>query len=240
MNNVLRTLIPLLVLSFVLSGCNAPYVDPRIDMQPPKYVEQMPSKEQEDSFGNQGSLFGKGKNPLFADRKAMRVHDIVTVVIQESANTSSSAQKSISKTNSNNLGGGVVGYGGESSTIDSLVNKVNKIGSLSFESGSESSFEGSGTNTRTEEFTTTISVRIIKVLENGNYFIQGSRELLIDGEKQMIQLSGVIRPYDIDQYNQIDSKYISDAKIHYTTQGDLKEVSEEGWASKTIKSVWPF
>lgn len=50
-------------------------------------------------------------------------------------------------------------------------------------------------------------------MSNGNYFIEGSRELLINGEKQIIQLSGVIRPYDIGQDNTIDSRYIADAKI---------------------------
>ena len=36
-------------------------------------------------------------------------------------------------------------------------------------------------------------------MENGNYFISGKREILVDRQKQTIQISGVIRPYDIDQ-----------------------------------------
>lgn len=226
--------------ALMMSGCNAKNVEPKIDMKPPAYAEQMPSREKRDNFTNQGSLFGQGKNPLFADRKAMDEHDIVTVVIQESANTSSSAQKNVNKSNNTDLGGGIVGYGGESGTIGKVVDQVNKIGSLGFQAGSNNTFQGGGTNTRTEEFSTTISARIIKVLQNGNYFIEGSRELLINGEKQFIQVSGVIRPYDIDQYNQINSRYISDAKVAYTTQGDLEKATQKGWASSIIESVWPF
>lgn len=234
------TLFLFIVVGLIFSGCNAVHTQPQVDMEPPKYVEQMPSREKRESVANQGSLFGQGDSPLFGDRKAMSEHDIVTVVIEEQANTSSSSQKSVSKSNNTSLGGGVVGYGGESSKLNDLVNEVNKIGSLSFETGSEKSFNGSGSNTRSEQFTTTISARIIKVLSNGNYFIQGSRQIMINDEKQIILLSGVIRPYDIDQYNQINSKHISDAKIVYTTEGELYEVTQKGWATQIIESVWPF
>lgn len=238
----MKTIITLLslVIIFIFSGCNAVHTQPQLDMEPPKYVEQMPSREIRENYANQGSLFGQGKNPLFADRKAMDEHDIVTVVIEEQANTSSTAQKNFSKNNNSSLGGGIVNYGGESGAISDVVNEFNKIGSLSFETGSERNFNGSGSNSRSEQFTTTISARIIKVLRNGNYFIQGSRQIMINGEKQNILLSGVIRPYDIDQYNQIDSKYIADAKIIYATEGELHEITQKGWATQIIDSVWPF
>jgi len=223
-----------------LSGCSAAYTKPAIDMKPPKYVEQMPSKEVQSHNANQGSLFGKGENPLFADRKAMREHDIVTVIINESANTSSSSDKSLSQNSNSALGGGVTTYNGGSDTVKSFTDRLNNLTDIGFEAGSDSSFQGSGSTSRSEQFTTTISARIIKVMQNGNYFIAGSRELLIQGEKQIIRISGVIRPYDIDQNNQIDSKYISDAKVEYDTRGDLAETTQQGWGSELIESVWPF
>jgi flagellar L-ring protein precursor FlgH len=59
---------------------------------------------------------------------------------------------------------------------------------------------------------------VVKVLNNGNYFISGRRELLINGEKQIMQISGVIRPIDIDPDNMILSTQIADAKILYKTE----------------------
>lgn len=229
-----------IILTIFFSGCSAPYTQPQMDMEPPKYVEQMPTREIRENYSNAGSLFGQGKNPLFADRKAMQEHDIVTVVIEERASSSSNAQRNVSKNNNSRLGGGVVNYGGESGAISDVVNEFNKIGSLGFETQSERSFNGGGTSTRNEQFTTTVSARIIKVMQNGNYFIQGSRELLIEGEKQVMLISGVIRPYDIDQNNQINSRYISDAKILYTTQGEIHKATQRGWANQIIESVWPF
>ena len=55
-------------------------------MKPPVYVEQLPAK-QVNNQPNAGSLFGRGDNPLFADRKAMVV--IVAVIPVTTGSTAS-------------------------------------------------------------------------------------------------------------------------------------------------------
>ncbi len=224
----------------IFSGCAAKSVDPTIAMKPPAYVEQLPSKEKEASFSNEGSLFGRGDNPLFSDRKAMNVNDLVTVVIDENIMQSSSSQKSLSKNTNDKLGGGIFAGNGGNGAVSSAMNKLNGFTNISFGTDSQNSFSAKGDNTRNEKFTTTISARVIKILNNGNYFIAGSREMLINGEKQIIQISGVIRPYDIDQTNTISSKYIADAKILYKTEGSMDINSHKGWGTKLVESIWPF
>jgi len=88
------------------SGCTANLTDPEIDFEPPKYVEQMPSKEEGQDFTSTGSIFGQGDNPLFSDHKAMHVNDIVRVVIAETAQSSNVAAKAISESDTSTLGGG--------------------------------------------------------------------------------------------------------------------------------------
>ena len=224
------------VLAASLSGC-LPSADPRIDMKPPVYVEQLPAK-QVNNQPNAGSLFGRGDNPLFADRKAMNVNDIVTVVISERANQSSSGKHDTSKNSPISLGGGIFTAG--SAPLSTLATQLNKAGDIGFSAGNKNEFTGAGSSVRAEAFTTTISARIIKVLENGNYFIEGSRELLINGEKQIMQLSGVIRPYDISNANEIDSRYIADAKILYKTEGDVDRATRKPWGTKLMEAIWPF
>lgn len=219
-----------------LSGC-LPSADPRIDMKPPVYVEQLPAK-QVNNQPNAGSLFGRGDNPLFADRKAMNVNDIVTVVISERANQSSSGKHDTSKNSAISLGGGLFSAG--AAPLSTLATQLNKAGDIGFSAGNKNEFTGAGSSVRAEAFTTTISARIIKVLENGNYFIEGSRELLINGEKQIMQLSGVIRPYDISNANEIDSRYIADAKILYKTEGDVDRATRKPWGTKLMEAIWPF
>ena len=33
---------------------------------------------------------------------------------------------------------------------------------------------------------------------------------------------------------------MSDAKILYSTQGDIERASKQGWATKLIQAIWPF
>ena len=224
----------------LLSGCTAGLSDPEIDFEPPKYVEEIPAKEDKQDYTATGSIFGQGENPLFSDHKAMHVNDIVTVVISETATSSSTAAKQLSEADNTSLGGGIFTSTGGNAAVNGAVSRLNGLGNIGFSSETTNAFKGSGSATKDASFTTTVSARIVKVLENGNYFISGRREILIDKQKQMIQLSGVIRPYDIDQDNNINSAQMSDAKILYKTQGDVDRATEQGWGTKIIQAVWPF
>jgi flagellar L-ring protein precursor FlgH len=235
--------------ALLLSGCTANLTDPEINFEPPVYVEQMPAHEDQQDFVSTGSIFGQGDNPLFSDHKAMHVNDIVRVVISENASSSSTADKSLSESDTIGLGGGAfttgpqtttTGVVGSSKRINDYANKLNSFANIGFSSESGSTYSGSGSATKDASFTTTISARIVKILSNGNYYISGKREILIDNQKQILQISGVIRPYDIDQYNKIDSAQMSDAKILYKTQGDVDRATQQGWGSKIVQSIWPF
>ena len=220
------------------SGC-AKSTQPQIDFKPPEYVQQIPSQEVEHT-NNAGSLFGRGDNPLFADRKAMRVNDVVTVLIDERASSSSSGNRQTSRTQNSQMGPGVMTYGGSAGLGNNIAREFNNVAGFGFSTNSDSNFAGAGTANRTENFTTTVSARIVKVMENGNYFIEGRREILVEGEKQIIQLSGVVRPYDINQNNTVSSANISDAKIAYRTEGEIRQATRKGWGTRMVEAVWPF
>lgn len=230
---------PLLIGLFVMfAGC-AKSLDPQIDFKAPEYVQQMPSKEVE-QFSNLGSLYGKGENPLFSDRKAMNINDIVTVLINEKATSSSSSNKKLDKTQSSKFSPASAQFGGTSEAGQKGVNRFNNTLGFGLNTESSSNFAGGGTASRSENFTTTVSARVVKIMQNGNYFIEGRREIMIEDEKQIVQISGVIRPYDITQNNTILSSNISDAKIMYKTEGDISRHSKQGWGSKALGAIWPF
>ncbi len=238
-----KNIVLMLVLIVTLfTGCTTHQVEPMMSMKGPSYIDQDTclSSVSQNSNNHEGSIYGRGANPLFSDKKAMRVNDIVTVVIDENTFQSSQGNKKITDSSINNMGGGIFtgsSTGGVSSSIAKTMNGLTDIG---FKTNSNSNFSGSGTQSRNEKFSTTISARVVKILNNGNYFIDGSRALLLNGTKQMIRITGVIRPYDIDQSNTINSQYMADAKIHYETQGDIKEATRLPWGSRLVQSVWPF
>ena len=225
---------------FILSGCASHPMDPTINMKPPKYVEQMPSQDNDIPQNNPGSLFTNSDN-LFSDTKAMKVNDIVTVVITEEIKQSSQASKKLNEANTDAGGlfdasvSGNVNIAGKSYGIGKTGLSLN-LPTMN----SSRAFQGSGTQQRNESFQTTITARIVKVLKNGNYFIMGTREIYVDGQKQLIEISGVIRPQDIAADNTIDSKYIADAKIAYKTEGDIKRYTEQNWFAKFWSAIAPW
>lgn len=225
----------------VFSGCTAHQVEPRMDMRGPSYIKEVSRNycDPQVSSHHDGSVYGQGGNPLFADKKAMHINDIVTVVIDERTFQSSQGDKKLTDTSVNNLGGGI--FGGAGAGVGTAVGKtLNTLTDIGFKANSNNNFSASGTQSRNEKFKSTISARVVKILNNGNYFISGSRELLLNGTKQIVKITGVIRPYDIDQTNTIDSKYVADAKILYKTEGDIRESTRKPWGSRMIESVWPF
>jgi len=223
------------ILFIFFSGCTAKIASPTITMKEPHYIQkepQIPKRVKANCISHEGSIFGKGQKPLFSDKKAMKINDLVTIIINEKAYQSSVGNKKIAKKSQNDMGGGVFAGG--------LVKNLNTITDVSFKTKSNNSFTGTGTNSRNEKFNTIISARVVKVLPNDNYFISGNRELLLNGTKQIMRISGVIRAYDIDQFNQIDSKYLSDAKILYETEGDIRESTRKPWGTKIAETIWPF
>ena len=241
MKKTLLTTFTLLFAILVFTGCTANLTEPEINFEPPVYVEQMPPQETRQDFTSTGSIFGQGENPLFSDHKAMHVNDIVTVVISEAATSSNTGSRALSKSDNTSLGGGLFSStGAANSTMTNGIGAVNGYTDVGYQSSSTNAFSGQGSATKDASFTTTVSARVIKVLKNGNYYIAGSREILIDDQKQLVQISGVIRPYDIDQYNKINSAQMSDAKILYKTEGDVDRATKQGWGTKLVQAIWPF
>ncbi|MDR2034076.1 MAG: flagellar basal body L-ring protein FlgH [Helicobacteraceae bacterium] len=223
---------------FAFLGCAGAF-DPQINFKPPEYVQQTPSREESESSAL-GSLFGRGDNPLFSDRKAMKINDVVTVLIDERLQSSSSSNRQLNRSQNSQFSPGAFTYAGTSDNGKKVTKGLNNGVGFGFQTNSTSEFDGGGTATRNENFTTTISARIIKVMQNGNYFIEGRREIMVDEEKQIIQISGVVRPDDIAQNNTIGSAYIADAKISYRSEGAIKQNSKQGWGTRLLNAISPF
>ncbi len=86
----------------------------------------------------------------------------------------------------------------------------------------------------------TITVRVVAVLPDGNLKIAGSREVAVNNEKQLIALTGFVRPEDIDHTNTVLSTDISDARIAYSGIGIVNDRQRPGWVMRTLDVIWPF
>ena len=236
--NLKFNIIVLVLLSILFIGCTSkPEID--IDTTPKMQVP----KKTTPVVKRKGTLYSKKGASLFADKKDLQIGDIIQVLISETLTNDSTNSKATTKTNSNSLGGGLItpltGVTPTNST-QQKIDKFNRNLGLGFTSTSSSSFKGSAKSAADEEFTTVISAIIEQTYQNGNYFIKGSKEMLINGQKQNIKISGVIRPYDISPDNTVYSNQLANLKILYQKDGDENDALNKSWGTKIIETIWPF
>ncbi|MFW6255147.1 MAG: flagellar basal body L-ring protein FlgH, partial [Chitinivibrionales bacterium] len=83
-----------------------------------------------------------------------------------------------------------------------------------------------------------VSARVTQVLDNGNLMIEGSKVVEINNEKEIIKVSGVVRPEDIGSNNIVYSYNVADAQINYSGKGTVHEGSRPGLLSRFLN--WIF
>ena len=203
---------------------------------------QIPKKSPEPRK-NKGSLYSMQGTSLFADKKDLQVGDIIQIVISEDLTSKSNNKRELTSTRDNSLGGGLLAATGTNTlggTVGSAANKFNSNLGVNFETNSSASDKGKVKTELDETFATTISAIIEETYQNGNYYIKGKKEMLIEGQRQEIIVSGVIRPYDITSDNSINSSQIADLKLLYDKDGTESDILETPWGLKLIRSIWPF
>lgn len=147
---------------------------------------------------------------LTSDQRPQRVGDLITVVISENAQSSTSQQNASNR----------------STAISAALSAGSSNHSASLSTGN--SFAGSGEIQRTESFVTHMTASVAEVFPNGDLMIAGSERLHINGETTTIEVRGRIRPADINGSNQVQSNRIADAQINYNGKGFVSRSAKPG------------
>ncbi|MBF0558734.1 MAG: flagellar basal body L-ring protein FlgH [Nitrospirae bacterium] len=195
---------------------------------PAKYVE---TKEKESTLG-EGSLWSD-KASLYEDKRARRVNDIVTILISENTNATKKATTNNSSSSTvNDSVTGLMGIPSNQTLTKSLETGIKGTGSTAF--------KGEGDTARTGSFTATISAKVVEVLPNANLVLESRKEVVINNDKEIIVLRGIIRPEDITTGNTINSSQVADAQIYLVGDGVLDDKQSQGWLTRLLDKAWPF
>ncbi|MFO7724819.1 MAG: flagellar basal body L-ring protein FlgH [Oceanipulchritudo sp.] len=176
-----------------------------------------------------GSLWNKKtvRGGMYADKIARGVGDILTIVVQEASEISSSKNSSVNKESS------------ISTQIQRLLdNSDEDYPGLAWEVARE--FEGGGQLSDSQSAESRLSVVVIDRLPNGNLVVEGMRQMVMANEVNYAVLRGYVRPADIRADNSILSSSIADARIEFVADGALSEAQREGWLSRLYSFLSPF
>ncbi len=234
----IRNLLLLLVVPFIFVACTQ---EPEIQFTKPKM--QVPKKIVKPKK-NKGSLYSVKGPSLFADKKDLQVGDLIQIQISESLSSNTNNKRELSADRNNSLGGGLISQINTANplagTTQKYADKFNSYAGVNFETKSTTANNGEVKTKLSETFSTNVSAIIENVYQNGNYYVKGFKEMLIDGQKQSLTLTGVIRPYDISSDNSVSSSQIANLKILYKKDGEEQDVMRTPWGLKLIQMFWPF
>lgn len=204
------------------------------------------------SVASGGSLWREGyteERGMFADKRAKRVGDIVTIVVAETASYDNTLNLKTNKESKAGVEGFVsnllnqVITGIPNTILGNLQKKTNSIVIPSLPTlpvTGANSYDGGGEISNKQTITARSAVQVTDVLPNGNLVIEGTREISYSKERQFVTLHGIIRPYDIQPDNTVLSSNVADAQIQVVSEGTLTDAQKKGWLLRINDKINPF
>jgi len=188
-----------------------------------------------------GSIWARGTRrtrELFSDDTARDIGDVLTIKIAEESKIETETTREMGKKTSRTgkMGG----------TLD-LANVLWPVGKsifdfpkLDFTSSSDTQFDGEADYDTDRSIADEITVVVEDVLPNGSLAVLGSRTRNIAGTRQVIEVSGIVRPSDIDFDNTVSSSRVASFHIVHRIVGMERRFTKPGWLGLIFNVLNPF
>lgn len=212
----------------VLQACS---LTPRTKSNDPAYAPVIPASIVPPVI-NRGGIYQPGfSQGLFADRRATRVGDVLSVVLDERTISSKKADTAVKKDNT-------IAF--DESTI---LGKGVSFGDYSLGTAitQERDFSGESSSDQSNSLSGRIAVTVAEVLPNGLMVVRGEKWMTLNRGEEFIRVTGLVRPEDVEPDNSVSSTRLANARITYSGTGDLADSNKQGWISRFFNTeYWPF
>ena len=150
---------------------------------------------------------------LGTDAKAVRLHDVVAIVVTESLAASTDGQ--VKNSRASNASSGLTGLFGKLKSSNALQNLLGMTAA--------SGLSAQGQSTTNSSVATTFGAEVVDVLPNGMLVVQATRQLTFSQQTQLIKLHGLVRPEDVSAQNQVQSTAMTDLELEVTGKGIVND-----------------
>ena len=183
--------------------------------------------------GSPGSLWSTSAllSDLARDLRASRIDDLVTIQVTEKADASSTGDTKTSR------------QSGAKSNIASLLGPTAAKGALAnlASINSATNLQGQGATTRQTALTTTLSGRVTRVLPNGFLVVEGHKDTMINSERQIVSVRGVVRPADLGPGNSISSDRLAQLELRINGKGVVGDaIRRPNFLYRFLLGLLPF
>jgi flagellar L-ring protein precursor FlgH len=180
-----------------------------------------------------GSVWSQ--NALFAtlgmDLKASRIDDLVTITVHETF--SAVATGDVKTARQSQAQAAVTAAGGITRATGPLANLA--------KTNTQTALQGQGSTSRGAVLTATLSARVTHVLPNGYLVIEGTKNVKVSSENQVVTVRGIIRPVDLDTTNTITSERIAQMEVQVNGKGVIGDsIRRPNFLYRLILGILPF
>lgn len=205
----------------------------QVPMPPPEVARPL-------ERGEESSLWQRGSGGFFADQRATKVGDILTILIDIDDEASLSNASDRERSGSSEFTKPTFfGYGSKLHNILPGV-KEGEVPDKLVETSSQTQASGSGSINRNESISLKVAALVVQMLPNGNLVVAGRQEVKVNQELRELRVAGIIRPQDINMNNTISYEKIAEARITYGGEGSISRQQLRGYGEGVVDIVLPY
>jgi flagellar L-ring protein precursor FlgH len=178
---------------------------------------------------------GKNMKSLYADDVARQIGDVLTIKIAEESKVDNKANRDLKKeTNRSN------DFNGELGITTPNHNILPRMPGFTMEAQSTNELKSKADYKDERKFVDRVTVVVIDILPNRNLVVMGNCSRNISGDTQVIEISGIVRPSDIEFDNSVKSEQVADFNIVVRNAGVSAPYGKPGWLGSIFDVLWPF
>ncbi len=210
----------LVLIPLALAGCAA---TPSSIVQRPTTARPIPADPQ---LAANGAIYQAAQyRPMFEDRRARHIGDMLTINIIEKT----SAVKANASSGNKSGTASFAAPGVLRSTFGAAIS-----------TDAAHKFSDADNQSASNTFTGTIGVTVTEVLPNGNLIVAGEKQVAMNKGIEFIRFSGMISPDNIASGNTVSSTQVADARVEYRTNSQIDRAEVTAMVSRFFQSLLPF
>jgi flagellar L-ring protein precursor FlgH len=175
------------------------------------YIQEAAGRGGAQGGATAGSLWNAASpfSDLARDLRASQVDDLVTILVAERASATSKGLTNTSRKSD------------AKSSVGALFGATRAAGPWAnlAGAGSDAQLQAQGATSRESVLTTTLAARVTHVLPNGYLVVEGVKDILVNSERQLITVRGVVRPADLSSGNIVRSDRLAQLEVRINGKG---------------------
>ena len=210
----------LIIVLLALTGCAA---TPSTIVQRPTSARPMYSEQ---ATPTNGAIYqAAAYRPLFEDRRARHIGDMLTIMITERTSAVKAGASSGNKS-------GTAGF--------AMPGAIRGVFGAAVATEAATKFSDADNQSASNTFNGSIGVTVTEVLPNGNLMVAGEKQVAMNKGVEFIRFSGMVSPDNIGTGNIVSSTQVADARVEYRTNSQIDRAEMTAMVSRFFQSLLPF